>query len=107
MVRGHGGNGDAGAVPDPMRENQVVAQRVRKINGKDGEPGVVFNLSRALSADEAARVSKELKQDAIPGRVITGWFEPTMTGTFASSMIIRMPTRANSPKATQWSNAAM
>ena len=23
-----------------------------------------------------------LKQDAIPGRVITGWFEPTMTGTF-------------------------
>jgi cytochrome c oxidase subunit 2 len=24
-----------------------------------------------------------LKQDAIPGRVITGWFEPTMTGDFA------------------------
>jgi cytochrome c oxidase subunit 2 len=23
-----------------------------------------------------------LKQDAIPGRVITGWFEPTRTGTF-------------------------
>ena len=23
-----------------------------------------------------------LKQDAIPGRVITGWFEPTMAGTF-------------------------
>lgn len=23
-----------------------------------------------------------LKQDAIPGRVITGWFTPTMTGTF-------------------------
>ena len=23
-----------------------------------------------------------LKQDAIPGRVITGWFEPTMTGEF-------------------------
>ncbi len=23
-----------------------------------------------------------LKQDAIPGRVITGWFKPTMTGTF-------------------------
>jgi cytochrome c oxidase subunit 2 len=23
-----------------------------------------------------------LKQDAIPGRVITGWFEPTLTGTF-------------------------
>lgn len=23
-----------------------------------------------------------LKQDAIPGRVITGWFEPTTTGTF-------------------------
>lgn len=23
-----------------------------------------------------------LKQDAIPGRVITGWFEPTMTGSF-------------------------
>jgi cytochrome c oxidase subunit 2 len=23
-----------------------------------------------------------LKQDAIPGRVITGWFEPTKTGTF-------------------------
>jgi cytochrome c oxidase subunit 2 len=23
-----------------------------------------------------------LKQDAVPGRVITGWFEPTMTGTF-------------------------
>lgn len=23
-----------------------------------------------------------LKQDAIPGRVITGWFEPTMTGDF-------------------------
>jgi len=23
-----------------------------------------------------------LKQDAIPGRVITGWFEPTMTGTW-------------------------
>ena len=24
-----------------------------------------------------------LKQDAIPGRVITGWFEPTMTGDFS------------------------
>jgi cytochrome c oxidase subunit 2 len=24
-----------------------------------------------------------LKQDAIPGRVITGWFEPTMTGNFS------------------------
>lgn len=23
-----------------------------------------------------------LKQDAVPGRIITGWFEPTMTGTF-------------------------
>ena len=23
-----------------------------------------------------------LKQDAIPGRVITGWFEPTLTGTY-------------------------
>jgi cytochrome c oxidase subunit 2 len=23
-----------------------------------------------------------LKQDAVPGRVITGWFEPTMTGSF-------------------------
>lgn len=23
-----------------------------------------------------------LKQDAIPGRIITGWFEPTMAGTF-------------------------
>jgi cytochrome c oxidase subunit 2 len=23
-----------------------------------------------------------LKQDAIPGRVITGWFEPTQTGTY-------------------------
>jgi cytochrome c oxidase subunit 2 len=23
-----------------------------------------------------------LKQDAIPGRIITGWFEPTLTGTF-------------------------
>jgi cytochrome c oxidase subunit 2 len=23
-----------------------------------------------------------LKQDAVPGRVITGWFEPTMTGTY-------------------------
>jgi cytochrome c oxidase subunit 2 len=23
-----------------------------------------------------------LKQDAVPGRVITGWFEPTLTGTF-------------------------
>lgn len=23
-----------------------------------------------------------LKQDAIPGRVITGWFQPTMTGTY-------------------------
>jgi cytochrome c oxidase subunit 2 len=24
-----------------------------------------------------------LKQDAIPGRVITGWFEPTLTGNFS------------------------
>jgi cytochrome c oxidase subunit 2 len=23
-----------------------------------------------------------LKQDAVPGRVITGWFEPTKTGTY-------------------------
>jgi len=23
-----------------------------------------------------------LKQDAIPGRLITGWFEPTLTGSF-------------------------
>ena len=23
-----------------------------------------------------------LKQDAVPGRVITGWFKPTKTGTF-------------------------
>jgi cytochrome c oxidase subunit 2 len=23
-----------------------------------------------------------LKQDAVPGRVITGWFEPTLTGSY-------------------------
>ena len=44
----------------------VVASRTRKINGKEGEPGAVLNLSRPLSAEEAKRFSDTLKQEAIP-----------------------------------------
>jgi hypothetical protein len=44
----------------------AVATRTRKINGKEGEPGVVMNLSRALTPEEATRFSEAMKQEAIP-----------------------------------------
>ncbi len=45
---------------------QVIAQRTRRINGAEGEPGVVMHLSRPLSPDEAHGLSTDLGQEAIP-----------------------------------------
>ena len=39
-------------------------------------------MVKTFSAEEYATWVFRLKQDAIPGRVITGWFLPTLTGTY-------------------------
>lgn len=41
-----------------------------------------FELSAADVLHSLSIPAFRLKQDAVPGRVITGWFEPTKTGTY-------------------------
>jgi cytochrome c oxidase subunit 2 len=55
---------------------------IRKVNELHVEKGLVYHFkleSRDVLHDFSVPVFR-LKQDAIPGRVITGWFEPTRIG---------------------------
>jgi cytochrome c oxidase subunit 2 len=59
-----------------------TADDIRKVNELHVQAGTVYHYrleSRDVLHDFSVPVFR-LKQDAIPGRVITGWFEPTQTG---------------------------
>jgi cytochrome c oxidase subunit II len=90
-------------IPEPQHHVQIVAQQWAWSfvhEGKDGQLGtdddvktvdelhVVTGevtqyhlLSRDVLHDFSVPIFR-LKQDAIPGREITGWFEPTVVGAF-------------------------
>jgi cytochrome c oxidase subunit 2 len=90
-------------LPDPQETVRVIGQQWAWTfvhPGPDGEQGTDDDISTVnelhLRVNTVYHYELEakdvlhnfsvpvfrLKQDAIPGRVITGWFEPTMTGEF-------------------------
>jgi cytochrome c oxidase subunit 2 len=90
-------------IPEPQQTIRVVAQQWAWSFVQPGPDGVldtdddiktvddlhvkvdtIYNfklVSRDVLHDFSVPVFR-LKQDAIPGRVVTGWFKPTRTGTF-------------------------
>lgn len=90
-------------IPEPQRTVRVVAQQWAWSFVEPGPDGVldtdddiktvddlhvtvdtIYNfklVSRDVLHDFSVPVFR-LKQDAVPGRVISGWFKPTRTGTF-------------------------
>ena len=61
-----------------------TADDIKTVNELRLEKGVLYHY-KLESVDVLHDFSVpifRLKQDAIPGRVITGWFEPTITGTY-------------------------
>ncbi len=61
-----------------------TADDIAKVNELHVEEGKLYHY-KLESADVLHNFSVpifRLKQDAIPGRVITGWFEPTLTGEY-------------------------
>ena len=90
-------------LPDPQQTVRIVAQQwawsfvqpgpdgrldtaddIKTVDDLHVQVGTVYHF-KLVSRDVLHSFSVpafRLKQDAIPGRVITGWFEPTKTGTF-------------------------
>ena len=90
-------------LPEPDAEVRVIGQQWTWTFGHPGPDGVLDTADDIATTDELhVQVGKtyhfklesedvlhcfsvpvfRLKQDAIPGRTITGWFKPTKTGTF-------------------------
>jgi cytochrome c oxidase subunit 2 len=69
----------------PGADGQLdTADDIRKVNELHVKKGTLYHYkleSKDVLHDFSVPVFR-LKQDAIPGRVITGWFEPTLTGEF-------------------------
>ena len=91
-------------LPDPQETVRVIGQQWAWTfvhPGPDGEQGTADDIAKVnelhLRVNTVYHYTLEakdvlhnfsvpifrLKQDAIPGRVITGWFEPTLTGEFS------------------------
>ena len=69
----------------PGADGQLdTADDIRKVNELHVKLGTLYHYkleSKDVLHDFSVPVFR-LKQDAIPGRVITGWFEPTLAGEF-------------------------
>jgi len=69
----------------PGADGQLdTADDIEKVNELHVKQGTLYHYkleSKDVLHDFSVPVFR-LKQDAIPGRVITGWFEPTLTGEF-------------------------
>jgi cytochrome c oxidase subunit 2 len=66
-----GPDGELGTADDIRKVNELHVQKDTVYHFKLESRDVLHNFSVPVF---------RLKQDAIPGRVITGWFEPTQTG---------------------------
>ena len=69
---------------DPEWQEANSADDIAKVNELHIEEGKLYHYkleSRDVLHNFSVPIFR-LKQDAIPGRVITGWFTPTLTGTW-------------------------
>ncbi len=66
-----GPDGELGSADDIVKVNELHVQKDTLYHYKLESKDVLHNFSVPVF---------RLKQDAIPGRVITGWFQPTRTG---------------------------